>query len=124
MLINIYDIVAIVLDIQQEIDGLIELEKGQSRLVITACGFQYSIHYNHYSIGTTKKGIGSAYSAKVGFTVTDTLSEPRLLCRQVGWGSGYVICLLILQYFVLSKILCNSCNYIYKCSSIFNPNFS
>jgi len=79
LLINIYDIVATVLDIQQENDGLIQLEKGQSRLVITACGFQYSIHYNHYSIGTTKKGIGPAYSAKVACTVTDTLSEPCLL---------------------------------------------
>ena len=77
----------VVLDVQQEVDGLIEQEKGQSRSVIIDCGLQYSTPHDHYSLGTTKKGIGPTYSAKVGCTVTDALKEPRLFsCRQVGWG--------------------------------------
>ena len=74
-----YDVVlCVVLDVQQEVDGLIEQEKGQSRSVIIDCGLQYSTCHDHYSLGTTKKGIGPTYSAKVGCTITDTLNEPRL----------------------------------------------
>ena len=56
---------------------MIEKEKAEARSVIIDCGFQCSC-YDHYSIGTTKKGIGPAYSAKVGCTVTGTLNEPCL----------------------------------------------
>ncbi|XP_065883297.1 adenylosuccinate synthetase isozyme 2-like [Dysidea avara] len=51
----------LVLDVQQAVDGLLEQEKGQS------------------SIGTTKKGIGPAYTAKasrVGLRVSDLYSDP------------------------------------------------
>lgn len=34
---------------------------------------------NHYSIGTTKKGIGPAYSAKVDCGITNTLNELSFL---------------------------------------------
>ena len=74
------DTVCIVFDVQQQVDGLIEQEKAEARLVTIDCGFQYSSCYGCCSIGTTKKGIGPAYSAKVGCAVTDTLNyEPRLL---------------------------------------------
>ena len=34
----------VVFDVQQDVDGLIELEKGQARLVVIDCGFQYSMY--------------------------------------------------------------------------------
>ena len=55
-------VLCVVLDFQQEVDGLIEQEKGQSRSVIIDCGLQYSTRHDHYSLGTTKKGIGPMYS--------------------------------------------------------------
>ena len=74
------DTACIVFDVQQQVDGLIEQEKAEARSVTIDCGFQYSSCYGCYSIGTTKKGIGPAYSAKVGCAATDTLNyEPRLL---------------------------------------------
>ena len=73
--------VCVVLDVQQEVDGLIEQEKGQSRSVIIDCGLQHSTCHDYYSLGTTKKGIGPTYSAKVGCTVTETLSEPHLFLQ-------------------------------------------
>ena len=75
------DTACIVFDVQQQVDGLIEQEKAEARSVTIDCGFQYSC-YGCCSIGTTKKGIGPAYSAKVGCAVTDTLNyEPRLLLQ-------------------------------------------
>ena len=73
------NIACLVFDVQQQVDGLIEQEKAEARSVTIDCGFQYSTRYACCSIGTTKKGIGPAYSAKVGCGVSDTLNEPHLL---------------------------------------------
>ena len=75
------DVACIVLDVQQEVDGLIEQEKAEAKSVMIDCGFQYSTCYDHCSIGTTKKGIGPACSAKVGCAITDTLNEPHLFLQ-------------------------------------------
>lgn len=67
----------LVLDIHQEIDGLVEKEKAKSKS----------------SLGTTKKGIGPTYSAKcsrIGLRVCDLFVEPEVLREK--------LCLLVDSY--------------------------
>lgn len=57
----ISDRAILVFDFHQIVDGLKEVELGGNRYTFLFCNH---LHLNHSSIGTTKKGIGPAYSGK------------------------------------------------------------
>lgn len=54
----------LVFDFHQIVDGLKEVELGEKSSVLIIARIEYMVLTCNLSIGTTKKGIGPAYSAK------------------------------------------------------------